>query len=88
MKRLFVGILFGVPSPTNGSTLRSIAISPQDAALQSGSTQQFTVVCTYSDGTTGNCTKAGGATWSSSRSTARAGYCSELRMPNTASRRS
>ncbi|MHB8301715.1 MAG: Ig-like domain repeat protein [Acidobacteriaceae bacterium] len=44
-----------------------MAISPQGAALQTGSTQQFTVVCAYSDGTTDDCAVAGGATWGTSR---------------------
>ncbi|MHB8303711.1 MAG: Ig-like domain-containing protein [Acidobacteriaceae bacterium] len=69
MKHLLF-FIFGLIAPlAYGSTLRSVAISPQGAAIQSGSTLQFTATCTYSDGTTDNCVKAGPVTWSSSRST-------------------
>jgi len=47
-------------------SLTSIAISPQAASIQAGSTQQFTVVCTYNDKSTDNCSSIGGATWSTS----------------------
>jgi hypothetical protein len=43
-----------------------VAIAPQGAALLSGSSLQFSVACTYSDGTSDDCTAAGGATWSTS----------------------
>lgn len=69
MKRLLFYILLGIPSLAYGSTLRSIAISPQGVAIQNGSTQQFTATCTYSDGTTDNCAKTGRPAWSSSRFT-------------------
>ena len=47
-----------------------VAISPQGAAWKIGSKQQFSVTCTYSDGSTDNCAAAGGATWSVSRNAA------------------
>ena len=46
----------------------SVAISPQGAVWKIGSSQQFTVTCTYQDGNTDNCSKAGGAAWTTSRS--------------------
>ncbi|HEV2710973.1 MAG TPA: Ig-like domain repeat protein [Edaphobacter sp.] len=45
----------------------SVAISPQGAVLNSGSTQQFSAACSYSDGSTDNCAAAGGATWATAR---------------------
>src|SRR5487761_1275649 len=67
MRRLFLCILLGISPLTYGVSLHSIAIAPQGAAVQIGSSQQFTVTCTYSDNSTDNCAKAGGAKWTSSR---------------------
>ena len=41
----------------------TVSISPQGAVLQFGSNLQFSVACTYVDGSTDNCATAGGATW-------------------------
>lgn len=64
-------------------TLTAVAISPQGAAIQSGSTQQFSVTCTYSDHSTDNCAAAGGATWSTSSLTALSVNSSGLATWNT-----
>lgn len=53
-----------------GKTPSSIAISPQGAVLQRGSSLQFSATCAYPDGTSDNCTAAGGAAWHSSRASA------------------
>ncbi len=70
MNRVLVLLTFFVSQMASGQSVSNIAISPQGAVLQAGSSQQFTAVCTYSNGTTDNCAAAGGATWSSSRLTA------------------
>jgi hypothetical protein len=49
-------------------TLVSIAISPQDATIPEGATQQFTATGTYSDGSTQDLTAT--ATWSASATVA------------------
>jgi hypothetical protein len=41
-------------------------MTPQGAVLQQGSSLQFSVRCTYNDGTTDDCTGVGGAVWRSS----------------------
>ncbi len=67
MKHLLL-FIFGLVAPIAcAATLRSVTISPQGAAIQSGSTLQFTAICAYSDGTKDDCSRAGGATWSTSR---------------------
>src|SRR5665213_2923961 len=45
----------------------SVAISPQGAVLVSGTTQQFSATCTYTDASTDNCAGAGGVTWTTAR---------------------
>jgi Bacterial Ig-like domain (group 3)/Chitobiase/beta-hexosaminidase C-terminal domain/Bacterial Ig-like domain (group 2) len=77
----------GMANYTLGAkTLSSVAISPQAASLQSGSTQQFSVVCTYNDNSTDNCSSIGGATWSTSSLSdvnANAGYGGALTVNNS-----
>jgi hypothetical protein len=66
-------------------TLSSIAVSPRAASLQTGSTQQFTVLCTYNDKSTDNCSSIGGATWSTSSISdvnTNAGYGGALTVSN------
>lgn len=66
-----LAVLFALGLATGwayGVTLTNVAISPKGAAWVIGGSQQFTVVCTYSDNSTDNCTVAGGATWSVSHS--------------------
>jgi hypothetical protein len=48
-------------------TLTSIALTPQNASVPVGATQQFTATGTFSDGTNGNITAS--ATWTSSATT-------------------
>ena len=67
MKRFFLFVLWSLAPMVYGATLSSIAIAPQGAVVQIGSSQQFTVTCTYSDNSADNCANAGGATWSTSR---------------------
>ena len=50
----------------NPAVLASIALTPQDPAIALGTTQQFTALGTYTDGTTQDLTSV--ATWSSSDS--------------------
>ena len=45
----------------------SVSIAPQVAVLATGSSLQFSVTCTYANGSSDNCAAAGGATWSSSQ---------------------
>ncbi len=52
-----------------GWQVTSISISPQGAALLSGSSLQFSATCTYQNHHQDNCAAAGGATWSVSRPT-------------------
>jgi hypothetical protein len=66
MKHFVVGALVLLSSFTYAKTVSSVAIAPQGATVQSGSSVQFSVTCTYSDASTDDCTAAGGATWSSS----------------------
>ena len=49
------------------TAVTSVSISPQGAVLQTGSSLQFSASCTYADGSTDNCSAAGGVTWSSSQ---------------------
>jgi len=66
--KFLVVLLFITASPlTYGKVISSVAISPQGAVLQSGSTQQFSASCTYSDGSTDNCAAVGGAKWTTAR---------------------
>ncbi|MGA3093578.1 MAG: Ig-like domain repeat protein [Terriglobales bacterium] len=51
----------------NSVTLTSISVTPQNAALPIGATQQFTATGTYSNGTQGNVTST--ATWTTSDGT-------------------
>jgi hypothetical protein len=67
-------------------TLASIAVSPQAASLQTGSTQQFTALCTYTDKSSDNCSSVGGATWSTSSLSdvnKNAGYGGALTVSNS-----
>lgn len=70
MKRFGLLLLLATSPALFSQTVVSVAISPQGAAVQSGSTQQFSVVCGYSDNTTDDCAKAGGPAWSSSLTSA------------------
>ena len=45
-------------------TVSTVAISPQGALLMVGTSMQYSVICTYTDSSTDDCTAAGGATWS------------------------
>ncbi|HEV2710979.1 MAG TPA: Ig-like domain-containing protein [Edaphobacter sp.] len=67
MKRLALMILFAFTPLAHAKTVSSVAISPQGAVLKSGSTQQFSAVCSYSDGSTDNCAAVGGAKWVTAR---------------------
>jgi hypothetical protein len=57
----WVDVVFSATPPP---TLKSVAVTPASAAIQSGATQQFTATGSYSDGTTQNVTST--ATWTSS----------------------
>ncbi len=48
-------------------TLQTVAVVPQGAVLQSGSSLQFAATCGYSDGSSDSCGAAGGVSWSSTR---------------------
>ncbi|MGA8940726.1 MAG: Ig-like domain-containing protein [Acidobacteriaceae bacterium] len=63
-------MVFGLARFASGATPSSIKITPQGAVLQQGSSLQFSVRCTYKDGTSDDCTRAGGAEWRSSNPTA------------------
>jgi hypothetical protein len=65
MQRFVLALFLLLAPVTYAQTVSSVAISPQGAVLQSGSTLQFSVTCTYSNGSTDDCTLAGGATWTS-----------------------
>jgi hypothetical protein len=67
MKRLALCILLALSPLAYAKVVSSVAISPQGAVLQNGSTQQFNASCTYSDGSTDNCAAAGGAKWVTAR---------------------
>ena len=69
MKRFVVMLLLLGSYSSHAKTVSSVAIAPQGAVLQNGSSLQFTVTCTYSDASKDNCAAAGGATWSSTRLT-------------------
>ena len=64
LKRLLFFALLVSSSVSYSKTVSSVAISPQGAVIVVGTTLQYSVVCTYSDGSTDNCAEAGGATWS------------------------
>jgi hypothetical protein len=49
---------------SNAPSLQSIAVTPSTVVLQALGNQQYTAACTYSDGSTANCTSS--ATWASS----------------------
>lgn len=49
------------------ATVRSVAIVPRGAALESGSSAVFHATCTYEDGSADDCRHAGGVRWRSSR---------------------
>jgi len=51
-------------TPSGSSTLASIAVTPANPSISTGSTEQFTATGTYSNGTTQNLT--GSVTWASS----------------------
>ncbi len=68
MKQFCFVLLLLTSSIAFGKTLKNVGISPQGAVLQTGSSQQFKAVCTYSDSSTDDCTAAGGVVWSSTRS--------------------
>ena len=68
MKHLAIILLLLVSPLAYSKTVSSVAIAPQGAVLQAGSTQQFSATCTYSDASTDDCTAAGGALWSTSKS--------------------
>jgi hypothetical protein len=70
LKNLIFALFFLLPSLVYSQNVISVAVAPQGAVIQSGSTLQFTATCTYSDAATDDCTAAGGAIWSSSRATA------------------
>src|SRR5665213_3186282 len=50
--------------------LTGIALDHQAAILQTGTNFQFSATCTYSDDSTDDCSGVGGATWSTSRTSA------------------
>jgi hypothetical protein len=65
MQRFVLAIFLLLAPISFAQTVSSIAISPQGAVVQAGSTLQFSATCTYSNGSTDDCTLAGGATWTS-----------------------
>lgn len=67
MKHIAMLSLSLMLSTAFAKTVSSVAISPEGAVLQSGSTQQFRASCVYSDGSTDNCAAAGGVQWSASQ---------------------
>lgn len=69
MKHLVILALLLVPSLAFSKTVTSVAIAPQGVAMQSGSTLQFSASCSYDDASVDDCTAAGGAKWSTSRTT-------------------
>ena len=70
MKRFAFLFILLATAPLFSQTLSSLQISPVGAVLVSGSSQTFTATCSYSDNSTDNCARAGGAIWSSSLSSA------------------
>jgi hypothetical protein len=52
----------------NPTSISSVAVTPTNPTISTGTSQQFTAIATYSDGTTQDVT--GTATWSSSNTTA------------------
>ena len=69
MKYLVILALLLVPSLAFSKTVTSVAIAPQGAAMQSGSTLQFSATCSYDDTSVDNCAAAGGVKWSTSKTT-------------------
>jgi hypothetical protein len=67
LKHLILAFFLALSPLAYAKVISSVAISPQGAVLQSGSTQQFSASCTYSDGSTDNCAAAGGVTWATAR---------------------
>ena len=70
MKRLLFFILLFFTPLAYAKTLTGLALNHQAAILQTGSTFQFSATCTYSDDSRDDCSAAGGARWSTSRSSA------------------
>jgi hypothetical protein len=70
LKRLVILALFLGSHLAYSKVVTSVAISPQGAAIQTGSTLQFSATCIYNDASTDNCAGAGGAKWSTSKATA------------------
>jgi Bacterial Ig-like domain (group 2) len=67
MKQLASMLLFLFVPFAVAKTVSSVAVSPQGAVIRSGSTLQFHASCKYDDGSTDDCTAAGGVTWSTAR---------------------
>jgi hypothetical protein len=67
MKRLIGLALFIFPSFLYGKTVSSVSIFPRGAVVQSGSTQQFSATCGYTDGSSDSCAGAGGVKWTTGR---------------------
>ena len=59
-------VLLGLLSGVFGyaKTVSSVAISPQGAVIVVGTSVQYAVACTYSDGSRDDCSGGGGASWS------------------------
>lgn len=67
MKQFVSMLLFLFVPVAFAKTVSSVAVSPQGAAIRSGSSFQFHAACKYDDGSTDDCTAAGGVTWSTAR---------------------
>ena len=67
MKRIAMLTLSLLVSTAFAKTVSRVAISPQGAVIQSGTTQQFSASCIYSDGSSDKCAAAGGVQWSASQ---------------------
>jgi hypothetical protein len=57
-------LLFMAVGWCSAKTLVSIAIPNKNGVIRTGTTLSYSVVCTYSDASTDDCTFIGGATWS------------------------
>ena len=68
LKRILIVLMVLFSRLALAKTVSTIAISPQGAVIQSGTTQQFSASCVYSDGSSDNCAAAGGVQWSTSHS--------------------
>jgi hypothetical protein len=64
LQRLFVLLVLFSGTFAFSKTVSSVAISPQGAVLIVGTSMPYSVMCTYTDSSTDDCTAAGGATWS------------------------